>query len=278
MARRFNNDGLTDLFFASNQGENKLFLNKGNLKFEDVTKEADIPQDHGWSTGVSVVDINNDGLPDIYVCKVGKFKNLNSHNQLLICKGIRNGVPFYEDKSKEYGLNFSGFSTQAAFFDMDMDGDLDMYLLNSTVHHDASFAPRNRFTGTFDTLAGDRLYRNDGNYFTDITVSSGINSSSIGYGLGIAVSDINLDGWPDIYIGNDFHENDYLYINQKNGKFKDESTERMMHTSKFSMGVDIADANNDGYPEIVTLDMLSDNPYILKRSLGDDDYDIFGIK
>jgi len=204
----FNNDGLTDLFFASNQGENKLFLNKGNLKFEDVTKEADIPQDHGWSTGVSVVDINNDGLPDIYVCKVGKFKNLNSHNQLLICKGIRNGVPFYEDKSKEYGLNFSGFSTQAAFFDMDMDGDLDMYLLNSTVHHDASFAPRNRFTGTFDTLAGDRLYRNDGNYFTDITVSSGINSSSIGYGLGIAVSDINLDGWPDIYIGNDFHEND----------------------------------------------------------------------
>lgn len=274
----FNNDGLTDLFFASNQGENKLFLNKGNLKFEDVTKEAEIPQDHGWSTGVSVVDINNDGLPDIYVCKVGKFKNLNSHNQLLICKGIRNGVPFYEDKSKEYGLNFSGFSTQAAFFDMDMDGDLDMYLLNSTVHHDASFAPRNRFTGTFDTLAGDRLYRNDGNYFTDITVSSGINSSSIGYGLGIAVSDINLDGWPDIYIGNDFHENDYLYINQKNGKFKDESTERMMHTSKFSMGVDIADANNDGYPEIVTLDMLSDNPYILKRSLGDDDYDIFWDK
>lgn len=274
----FNNDGLIDLFFASNQGDNKLFLNKGGLTFKDVTKEAGIPQDRGWSTGVSVVDINNDGLNDIYVCKVGKFKNLNSHNQLLVCKGINNGIPLYEDRSEEYGLNFSGFSTQAAFFDLDMDGDLDMYLLNSTVHHEGSFAPRNKFTGTYDSLAGDRLYRNDGNHFTEITGSSGINSSTIGYGLGIAVSDINLDGWPDIYIGNDFHENDYLYINQKNGTFKDEGTERLMHTSKFSMGVDIADANNDGYPEILSLDMLSDNPDILKRSLGDDDYDVFWDK
>lgn len=277
-AADFNNDGLIDLFFASNQGDNKLFLNKGGLQFQDFTKEAAVPQDQGWSTGVSVVDINNDGLPDIYVCKVGKFKNLNSHNQLLVCKGLQNGVPVYEDKAEAYGLNFSGFSTQAAFFDMDMDGDLDMYLLNSTVHHDGSFAPRGRFIGTYDALAGDRLYRNDGNHFTDITRSSGINSSAIGYGLGITVADINLDGWPDIYIGNDFHENDYLYINQKNRTFKDEGTAMMMHTSKFSMGVDIADANNDGYPEILTLDMLPDNPYILKRSLGDDDYDVFWDK
>ncbi|HRQ49264.1 MAG TPA: VCBS repeat-containing protein, partial [Agriterribacter sp.] len=165
--------------------------------------------------------------------------------------------------------------THAAFFDYDMDGDLDMYLLNHALHHDGSFAPRKDFLNTYDALSGDRLYRNDGNYFTDVTRQSGINSSAIGYGLGIAVSDINLDGWPDIYIGNDFHENDYLYINRKNGTFADENTLRLMHTSKFSMGVDMADANNDGYPEILTADMLPADPYILKRSLGDDDYDIF---
>ena len=271
----FNNDGLIDLFFSSNQGDNKLFLNEGELHFKDVTAEAKVPQDHGWSTGVSVVDINNDGWLDIYICKVGKFAGLNSTNQLLICKGLKNNIPVYEDQSRQYGLNFSGFSTQAAFFDFDMDGDLDMYLLNHAVHQDGSFAPRKKFLGTYDALSGDRLYRNDGNYFTDVTRQSGINSSAIGYGLGIAVSDINLDGWPDIYIGNDFHENDYLYINQKNGTFADENLQRLMHSSKFSMGVDIADANNDGYPEIITADMLPSDPYILKRSLGDDDYDIF---
>lgn len=274
----FNNDGLIDLFFASNQGDNKLFLNQGNLKFKDITKDAAIPQDHGWSTGISVVDINNDGLLDIYVCKVGRFRNLHSSNQLLLCKEIKNGIPVYEDKAADYGLNFSGFSTQAAFLDMDMDGDLDMYLLNHTVHQDGSFASRKKFIGTYDSLSGDRLYRNDGNLFTDITKSSNINSSAIGYGLGIAVADINLDGWPDIYIGNDFHENDYLYINQKNGTFNDEGTTRMMHTSKFSMGVDVADADNDGFPEIITMDMLPDDPYILKRSFGDDDYDVFWDK
>ncbi|HRP56764.1 VCBS repeat-containing protein [Agriterribacter sp.] len=271
----FNNDGLTDLFFASNQGSNKLFLNEGKLYFKDVSEKAKIPQDHGWSTGVSVVDINNDGLLDIYICKVGKFAGLKSENQLLVCKGIESGVPFYEDQAEQYGLNFSGFGTQASFFDYDMDGDLDMYLLNHALHHDGSFAPRIKFLNTYDALSGDRLYRNDGDHFTDVTRQSGINSSAIGYGLGIAVSDINLDGWPDIYIGNDFHENDYLYINRKNGTFADENTQRLMHTSKFSMGVDIADVNNDGYPEIMTADMLPADPYILKRSLGDDDYDIF---
>lgn len=274
----FNNDGLIDLFFASNQGDNKLFLNLGGLSFQDVTAEATVPQDGGWSTGVSIVDINNDGLPDIYICKVGNFKNLHARNQLLVCTGLKNNIPQYEDRAKEYGLDFSGFSTQAAFFDMDLDGDLDMYLLNSTVHQDGSLAPRDQFINTYDSLAGDRLYRNDGHFFTDITAASGINSSSIGYGLGISIADINLDGWPDIYIGNDFHENDYLYINQKNGSFKDEGALRMQHTSKYSMGVDIADVNNDGYPEIITLDMLSDDPVILKRSLGDDDFEVFRDK
>ena len=281
----FNNDGLIDLFFAANQGENKLYVNKGGLKFEDVTKAAAVPQDSGWSTGVSVVDINNDGLLDIYVCRVGQYKMLKSKNQLLVCKKInQQGVPVYADEAAAYGLDFSGFSTQAAFFDHDGDGDLDMFLLNHSVNHDGNYAPRKNFLNTYDSLAGQRLYRNDlsttvdgkqQSYFTNVTAEAGINGTKIGYGLGVAVADINLDGWPDLYVGNDFHENDYLYINQKNGSFKDEQKERLMHTSQYSMGVDAADLNNDGFPEIVSMDMLPKDPYILKRSLGEDDYDIY---
>ena len=275
----FNNDGLMDLFFASNQGENKLYLNQGKLKFTDVTREAQIPEDGAWSTGVSVVDINNDGLLDIYVCRVGNYKALHSKNQLLICQGFdKNGVPWYRDEAKEYGLDFSGFSTQAVFFDYDMDGDLDMFLLNHAVHQNGTFAPRNNFLGTYSALSGDRIYRNDGKIFTDVTRETGINSSAISFGLGVVAADINLDGWPDLYIGNDFHENDYLYINQKNGKFSEQTDEHLMHTSRYSMGVDVADVNNDGYPEIVSVDMLPADPYILKRSLGDDDYDVFQQK
>jgi enediyne biosynthesis protein E4 len=272
----FNNDGLIDLFFAANQGENKLFLNEGQLHFKDVTGKAGIPKDGEWSTGVSVVDINNDGLLDIYVCRVGNYEALQGKNQLLICKGIgKDSIPFYEDEAAQYGLDFSGFSTQATFFDYDMDGDLDMFLLNHSVHQNGTFAPRANFLGTYSPLSGDRLYRNDGDHFSDVTKECGINSSAISYGLGIAVSDIDLDGWPDLYIGNDFHENDYLYINQKNGTFSEENNKRLMHTSQFSMGVDVADVNNDGYPEIISMDMLPSDPYILKRSLGEDDYDIF---
>ena len=168
----------------------------------------------------------------------------------LICQGIdKNGVPFYKDEAHEYGLDFSGFSTQAVFFDYDMDGDLDMFLLNHSVHQNGTFAPRSDFLGTYNPLSGDRMYRNDGNNkFTDVTKESAINSSAISYGLGVCVGDIDLDGWPDIYVGNDFHENDYLYINQHNGTFKEDLTNRMMHTSQFSMGVDIGDINNDAYP------------------------------
>ena len=279
-AADFNNDGLTDLFFGSNQHNNKLFLNDGaGIHFKDVTQQAGIPADGGWTSGISVVDINNDGLMDIYVCRVGKYEVLQSRNLLLVNQGIdKNGIPSFIDKATEYGLDFSGFSTQAAFFDYDLDGDLDMFLLNHSVHENGTFRPRKDFIGTYHDLSGHRFYRNEGNRFTDVTKESGINSSAIGYGLGIAVSDINLDGWPDIYIGNDFHENDYLYINQHNGRFKEEGGQRMMHTSQFSMGVDVADVNNDAFPEIISVDMLPADPYILKRSLGEDAYDIFNFK
>jgi len=276
----FNNDGKIDLFFASNQGSNKLYLNQGKLHFKDVTKEAMIPEDGGWSTGVSVVDINNDGLLDIYICRVGNYKTLHSKNQLLVCQGIdKNGVPYYKDEAHEYGLDFSGFSTQAVFFDYDGDGDLDMYLLNHSVHENGTFGDRSTLLKKQVAVSGDRLYRNDGNnHFTDVTAKSGINSSVLGYGLGVTVSDINLDGYPDIYVGNDFHENDYLYINQHNGTFKDELTNHIMHTSKSTMGVDVADANNDGYPDIISMDMLASDPVVLKSSLGGDDEDEFLLK
>ena len=284
----FNNDGLVDLFFGSNQGQNKLYLNEGGLRFRDVSNEAKITDDGGWTTGISVVDINNDGLLDIYVCRVGNYETLHSKNQLLINQGLdKNGVPVFIDKAHEYGLDFSGFSTQAVFFDYDLDGDLDMFLLNHSVHENGNFQPRNQFTGTFNALSGDRLYQNNSgeagssntqNIFTDVTKQSGINSSAIGYGLGVSVADVNNDGYPDIYVCNDFHENDYLYINQKNGTFKEEGQERLMHTSQFSMGVDMADITNDGYPEIMSTDMLSSDPYILKRSLSEGAYDIFNYK
>ena len=275
----FNNDGKIDLFFGSNQHQNTLYLNQGGLRFRDATKEAAIPQDGAWTTGISVVDINNDGLLDIYVCRVGNYETLHSKNQLLINQGVdKNGVPVFVDKAHEYGLDFSGFSTQAAFFDYDNDGDLDLFLLNHSVHQNGTFRPRGEFEGTYHPLSGDRIYRNDGDHFTDVTKETGINSTAIGYGLGIAIADINNDGYPDIYIGNDFHENDYLYINQKNGTFREEGTQRLMHTSQFSMGVDIADVNNDAAPEIISMDMLPSDPYILKRSLGEDTYDLFHEK
>jgi hypothetical protein len=274
----FNNDGKIDIFFASNEGANQLYLNKGNLQFENVTTKANIPQDAAWNTGVSVIDINNDGLLDIYICRLGNFEKFKDKNQLLVCQGIQNGVPVYKDEAAEYGLDFSGFSTQASFLDYDMDGDLDLFLLNHSVHQNGTFAPRQNFMGTFDPLSGDRIFRNDHGHYKDVTKETKINSTAISYGLGVVVSDLNLDGWPDLYAGNDFHENDYLYINQKNGTFKDERGDRLMHTSQYSMGVDVADVNNDGFPEIISMDMLPKDPYILKRSLGEDDYDIYKYK
>lgn len=284
----FNKDGKVDLFFAANQQSNRLFLNKGEMQFEDITKLAGIPADSVWSTGVSVVDINNDGLLDIYICRVGNYKVLKGKNQLLVCTKIdEKGIPHYEDQATQYGLDFSGFSTQAAFLDYDGDGDLDLFLLNHSVNHDGNYAPRKNFENTFDSLAGQKFYRNDTELskagkitrrFTDITKTVGINGSKIGYGLGVAVSDINLDGWPDIYVGNDFHENDYLYINNQKGQFEEKGRTQLMHTSQFTMGVDIADANNDGLPEIVSMDMLPYESYMLRRSLSEDDYNIFQNK
>lgn len=275
----FNNDGLQDLYFTSNMGTNQMFLNEGNMKFKDITTEANIGgTDGGWSSGVAVVDINNDGMLDLYVSQVGSYKILNGKNELYVCQKIENGIPYYEDKAADYGLDLKGFGTQAAFFDYDLDGDLDMFQLNHSVHANGTFGQKAKFIGTQDSLSGDRLMRNDNGKFVDVTLASGIKSTVIGYGLGIVTGDINQDGWTDIYIGNDFHEDDYLYINQQDGTFKEVRPQQMMHTSRFSMGVEMGDINNDGLHEIVSLDMLPKDPKILKASLGEDEFSIFKFK
>ncbi len=274
-----NNDGLQDIFFSGNRVLNKLYLNKGAMKFEDITTKAGILPVKDWSNGVAIADVNQDGFLDIYVSVVGNYLTMQSHNKLYICKSIgADGVPIYEEKSKEFGLDLVGFGTQATFFDYDLDGDLDMFQLNHSLHNNGTFGPRKTFMGTLHPLSGDRFFKNDKGEFVDITKTVGINSNVVGYGLGLAVGDINGDGYPDMYIGNDFHENDYMYINQRNGTFKEEIEEHIMHTSRFSMGVDIGDLTNDGNSEIMSLDMQPADPFILKSSEGEDAFGTFNYK
>lgn len=274
-----NNDGLVDLCFTANQESNRIYLNRSGMKFEDITEKSNFKGGKGWSNGVSVVDINQDGMLDIYISQVGDFEGVKGHNTLFVCKEItKDGIPVYEEKSKEYGLDLIVFGTQAAFFDYDLDGDLDMFQLNHSVHQNGTFGRRALFDGTYHPLAGDKLFKNEMGEFVEVSQVTGINSTVLGYGLGLGIGDINFDGFPDMYIGNDFHENDYLYINQKNGSFKDEMQSSIMHTSQFSMGIDIGDLNNDAFPEIVSLDMLPSNYEILKKSEGEDMYSIFKYK
>ena len=278
----FNNDGLIDLYFTANMAPDKMFLNTGNLQFKAVPAQ-NIGQNETnsaptWKTGVSVVDINQDGLLDLYISQVGDFKSIKGHNRLLVCQKIDNGVPVYAEKSAEYGLDLVGFGTQAAFFDFDGDGDLDMYQLNHSLHQNGTFGPRKQFLGIKHPLAGDKLMENRDGKLVDISEKAGIQSTVIGYGLGLALGDLNGDGWPDVYVGNDFHENDYLYINQQNGTFKESLAERVQHTSRFSMGVDIADINNDGWNDLISLDMQPEDPEILKSSLGEDGFAVYQMK
>ncbi len=297
----FNQDGQIDLFFTANMGPDKLFLNEGKLHFRDVTitsqingtspnaKSAD-ERSLSWKTGASVVDLNNDGMLDLYISQVGDYKAIKGRNRLLICQKIENGIPVFADKAAEWGIDLIGFGTQAAFFDFDQDGDLDMFQLNHSLHQNGTFGPRKQFEGTIHPLSGDKLLRNDfipapggsKGGFVDITAKSGIQSTVIGYGLGIGVSDLNLDGWPDIYIGNDFHENDYYYLNvpQVGGgrAFKESIADAFQHTSRFSMGVDIADINNDGWNDLISLDMEPEDPQILKASLGEDGFAVYQMK
>ena len=283
------NDGLADVFFTANMGSNKLYKNKGNWQFEDISVQAGFGDKPDWSTGVVMVDINHDGLLDIYVCNAGYINGVAPENKLYINNGSpdKSGNIKFTESAEEYGLtNKGGYCTHAAFFDYDLDGDLDAFIINN------SFIPVNTLNyankrslkakdwpvADFLKGGGDRLLRNDNGKFTDVSLPAGIHGSLISFGLGVTVGDVNRDSYPDVYVSNDFFERDYLYINQKDGTFKDEIEQWMGHVSLASMGADIGDVNNDGYADIFTTDMLPGDDYRLKTTSSFDNIDVYRFK
>lgn len=257
-----NNDGLTDLFFTANYGPNHLYLNKGGLKFEEIGRSAGVGGKKGWSTGVTMVDINNDGFLDIYVSRSGNFPDKQRANALFVNNG---DLTFTEDAEK-YGLDDTGYSTQATFLDFDRDGDLDMFQVNHPIKHGEGTDFYTVVNGR-DVDAGDRLYRNDNGKYKDISEEAGIIGNSIGYGLSASVGDLNNDGWPDIYVTNDYLERDYLYYNNGDGTFKEDLKNATRHISNFAMGSDIADINNDGLLDIITADMVAEDNFRSKTNM-----------
>lgn len=269
-----NNDGLPDIMFTGNMVPNKLYLNKGNYQFEDITDLAGVAGRNKWKTGVVMADVNGDGLLDIYVCYSGPGTDAERSNELYINNGVKNGVPTFTESAKKYGLDAPGtYTTSVAFFDMDNDGDLDMFMVN---HGDMFYNPyfnTDKLRATRDLRYGNRLYRNDNGHFTDISEQAHINGSGLNFGLSVSISDVNNDGWPDIYVTNDYSERDFLYLNNKDGTFREVLTKATGHISEFAMGSDIADYNNDGLNDIMVLDMLPEDNHRQKLLRGADDYD-----
>jgi len=265
-----NNDGLPDIVLTSNQGQPKIYINKGNFVFEDISKQSKVKAD-GWKTGVTLADVNGDGWLDIYICRSGNGPDDTRRNLLFINQ--KNGT--FKEEAKQYGIDDAGNSTQAVFFDYDNDGDLDLFLLNHSIKRMSGFNVA-EIKATRDPSSGDKLYRNDGNgHFTDVSAKAGIIGNSICFGLGASVADFNGDGWPDLYVSNDYDEDDYLYINQKDGTFKESLRDYFGHTSKSTMGCDVADINDDGMSDLFTLDMLPEDNKRQKILVGPDRYNHF---
>ncbi len=274
----FNNDGFIDIYFSGNQIPDALYINEGGLKFKDFSIPAGILNDSGWTNGVSIVDINNDGYLDIYLCKVGNYRSIEGKNLLYVNQGPNDlGIPHFKEAAADYQLDFSGFSTQASFFDYDNDGDLDLFLLNHSTNPNQNYGKgSNRFIPNRES--GDKLFENQNGLFVDVSEKAGIFQSKFGYGLGVSMSDLNNDGFPDIYVSNDFFENDYLYLNNGDKTFIEvihQSDSVIGHTTHYSMGNDIHDINNDGYPDIVSLDMLPEDTKTYKTSGTEFNYQIY---
>ena len=277
-----NNDGNTDVMFTSNMGENRLFVNKGDWKFQDITSASGMQQDSMWSTGVVMVDINNDGWLDIYICNSGHMKDGHRRNKLY----INNHDLTFTESAAKYGLDVSAYTTQVSFFDYDLDGDLDCFMINNSPLPVNLIGFSNRRdlpdaqwpVADFLKGGGDHLFRNDNGHYMEVTRQSGIHGSLISFGLGVTIGDFNNDSYPDVYVANDSYERDYLYINQKDGTFKDDIENCMQHTSFSSMGADLADINNDGYPEVFTTDMLPEGDYRLKTLGSFDNIDVYRNK
>jgi len=276
-----NGDGLQDVYFTGNMTDNKLYLNKGHMQFEDITQAAEVAGRPGpWKTGVTMVDINGDGKLDMYVCYSGNLRPEKRENQLFINQGNdKNGIPHFTEEAHQYGLADAGYSTQAVFFDYDKDGDLDMFLLNHSPIQLPVLDEVNTVAALkkSDSPNGVRLYRNDNGVFKNVTKEAGISSSDLTYGLGAAVDDINGDGWPDIYVSNDYTIPDFLYINNGDGTFTNKLQSSLGHTSQFSMGNNVSDINNDGLPDIFTLDMLPEDNRRQKLLFAPDNYEKFDL-
>ncbi|MCM8570745.1 VCBS repeat-containing protein [Gramella jeungdoensis] len=268
-----NNDGLADIYFTGNQVKNKLYLNKGNLKFEDITEKAGVEGESTWNTGTTMADVNGDGLLDIYVSAVVGVNGFTGHNELF----INNGDLTFTESAAEYGLDLDTYSSQAAFFDLENDGDLDVYILNHAVHTTESFGPAEiRNNRVYES--GDKLFLNENGKFIDISEKAGIYGGANSYGLGLSTADFNNDGYTDIYVGNDFHEDDYYYLNNGDGTFTESLKSNFGHVSRFSMGNDAADINNDGFIDLITLDMLPEDEKVLKSSAGDDNVNLHKLR
>lgn len=274
-----NGDGLPEIVFSANQHGIHLYLNKGNFRFQEITDEAKVAGKQSWVTGVTLGDVNGDGKLDIYVCYSGLKTGADRANELYINQGNdKNGVPTFREMAREYGLADEGYSTQAAFLDYDRDGKLDLFLINNSYRPANSFGLRNT-RNVRDPLGGEKLFHNDGNgHFTDVSARAGIYGAEIAFGLGVVVSDVNRDGWPDIYVSNDFFERDYLYINNHDGTFDERLDKEMPYVSSFSMGLDIADINNDGWPDIYTTDMLPEDEYRLRTTSNVENWESYQTK
>ncbi|HXO76786.1 MAG TPA: VCBS repeat-containing protein, partial [Puia sp.] len=274
-----NNDGLPDLYFTANMGPDKLYLNKGDFQFEDVTEQAGVKGRSKWKTGAVMADVNGDGLLDIYVCYSGPGTDAERANELYINNGVKNGVPVFTESAKAYGLDAPGtYTTTVSFFDMDNDGDLDMFMVNHAAMFYNPFYNTDQLRSKRHPQFGNRLYRNDNGHFTDVSEQAHIYGSGLNFGLSVAISDVNNDGWPDIYTTNDYDERDFLYLNNHDGTFREVLDKAAGHISEFAMGSDIADYNNDGLPDIVVLDMLPEDNHRQKLLRGADTYDKYTMR